>query len=185
MKKQFTKCIALFLALILSVGLIPVTAAATEVSDSTMTRGELVFRLHELRQKPKAEKKANFIDVPAASEYADAVAWASGIGIIAGYGGGRFGPDDPITREQIAVVLHRYGQYMEFDLSAGEDTNILSYNDVFDMSEYAIPAMQWACGSGVIMGKDAEGGGMLLLPKNYATRGEIAVMLMRFAEGLR
>ena len=173
MRKQLTKWIALFLSLILSVGLIPVTAAATEVSDSTMTRGELVFRLHELRQKPKAEKKANFIDVPAASEYADAVAWASGIGIIAGYGGGRFGPDDPITREQIAVVLHRYGQYMEFDLSAGEDTNILSYDDVALVSEWAIPAVQWACAEGVLKGIPTEdGNGMLLDPKGTVTEDQ-------------
>ena len=173
MRKQFTKCIALFLSLILSVGLIPVTAAATEASDSTMTRGELVFRLHELRQKPDAETKANFIDVPAASEYADAVAWASEIGIIAGYGGGRFGPNDPITREQIAVVLHRYGQYMGFDLSAGEDTNILSYDDVALVSEWAIPAVQWACAEGVLKGIPTEdGNGMLLDPKGTVTEDQ-------------
>ena len=74
-------------------------------------------------------------------------------------------------------MLYRYAQYKGYDVSAGEDANILSYADAFDVSEYAIPAMQWACGAGVISGKDGA-----LDPAGSATRAEVAAMLMRFCQ---
>lgn len=64
-------------------------------------------------------------------------------------------------------------------MSIGEDTNILSYTDVADLSEYAIPAMQWAVGAGIINGT---GDGSTLTPLGQATRAQAAVMLMRFCE---
>ena len=85
--------------------------------------------------------------------------------------------DQNLTREQLAVMLYRYAQYKGDDVSAGEDANILSYADAFDVSEYAIPAMQWACGVGVISGKDGA-----LDPAGSATRAEVAAMLMRFCQ---
>ena len=85
--------------------------------------------------------------------------------------------DQNLTREQLAVMLYRYAQYKGYDVSAGEDANILSYADAFDVSEYAIPAMQWACGAGVISGKDGA-----LDPAGSATRAEVAAMLMRFCQ---
>ena len=85
--------------------------------------------------------------------------------------------DQNLTREQLAVMLYRYAQYKGDDVSAGEDANILSYADAFDVSEYAIPAMQWACGAGVISGKDGA-----LDPAGSATRAEVAAMLMRFCQ---
>ena len=85
--------------------------------------------------------------------------------------------DQNLTREQLAVMLYRYAQYKGCDVSAGEDANILSYADAFDVSEYAIPAMQWACGAGVISGKDGA-----LDPAGSATRAEVAAMLMRFCQ---
>lgn len=116
-------------------------------------------------------------DVPAGAWYAEAIRWAASSGVIEGYGKGRFGPDDPITREQLAVMLHRYAMYQGADVSVGEDTNILSYDDAFDISEWAIPAIQWACGSGVI-----EGVGSMIDPHGTATRAQAATMLQRFAE---
>lgn len=85
--------------------------------------------------------------------------------------------DQDLTREQLAVMLYRYAQYKGADVSAGEDANILSYADSFDVSEYAIPAMQWACGAGVISGKNGA-----LDPAGSATRAEVAAMLMRFCQ---
>ena len=87
--------------------------------------------------------------------------------------------DQNLTREQLAVMLYRYAQYKGYDVSAGEDANILSYADAFDVSEYAIPAMQWACGVGVISGKDGA-----LDPAGSATRAEVAAMLMRFCQSV-
>ena len=85
-----------------------------------------------------------------------------------------------VTREQLAAMLYRYAVYKGYDVSVGEDTNILSYADFADLSEYAIPAMQWACGAGIITGvTDAT-----LVPQGEATRAQVAAMLMRFVEAI-
>ena len=85
-----------------------------------------------------------------------------------------------VTREQFATMLWRYASGKGYDVSIGEDTNILSYADFADLSEYAIPAMQWACGAGVITGvTDAT-----LVPQGEATRAQCAAMLMRFCEAI-
>lgn len=87
---------------------------------------------------------------------------------------------DYVTREQFATMLWRYASGKGYDVSIGEDTNILSYDDFADLSEYAIPAMQWACGAGVITGvTDAT-----LVPQGEATRAQVAAMLMRFVEAI-
>lgn len=87
---------------------------------------------------------------------------------------------DYVTREQLATMLWRYASGKGYDVSVGEDTNILSYADFADLSEYAIPAMQWACGAGVITGvTDAT-----LVPQGEATRAQVAAMLMRFVEAI-
>ena len=81
----------------------------------------------------------------------------------------------------MAAILYRYAQYKKYDVSVGEDTNILSYDDAQSISSYAIPAIQWACGAGVVTGKS----GSKLDPKGNATRAEVAAMLMRFCENVK
>ena len=76
-------------------------------------------------------------------------------------------------------MLYRFAQQQGYDVSVGEDTNILSYTDVGDLSEYAIPAMQWACGAGIITGTDD---GSALAPQGQGTRAQAAVMLQKFCE---
>ena len=83
-----------------------------------------------------------------------------------------------MTREQLAAILYRYAVYKGYDVSIGEDTNILSYADFADLSEYAIPAMQWACGAGIVNGTSES----TLTPQGEATRAQVAAMLMRFCE---
>ena len=83
-----------------------------------------------------------------------------------------------MTREQIASVLYRYAQYKGYNTAAGEDTNTLSYDDAFDISEYAISAMQYAVGSGLMKGKTETS----INPQDNATRAEIAAILQRFLE---
>ncbi len=85
--------------------------------------------------------------------------------------------DQEIPREQLVTMLYRFAQLMGIDVSVGEDTNILSYNDAFDVSEWAIPAMQWACGAGVI-----NGDGVNLMPSSVTSRAEVAQILMNFCE---
>lgn len=89
-----------------------------------------------------------------------------------------FGANDPITREQLAAMLYRFTQEQGYDVSIGEDANILSYTDAFDVAEYAISAMQWACGAGIINGT----GATTLSPDGSATRAQVAVILTRFCQ---
>ena len=96
-----------------------------------------------------------------------------------GYGNGLFGTGDTITREQFVVMLWRFAREQGYDVSVGENTNILSYTDVAELSEYAVPAMQWAVGTGIITGT---GNGFTLTPQGQATRAQAAAMLMRFCE---
>ena len=111
------------------------------------------------------------VDTTAGSTWYEAgVQWAVSSGISDGSG-----LDQNLTREQLATMLYRYAQYKGYDVSVGENTNILSYSDVSSVSEYATEAMQWACGAGIIGGKDG-----LLDPAGNATRAEVATMLMRF-----
>jgi hypothetical protein len=83
-----------------------------------------------------------------------------------------------MTREQMVSILYRYAQYKGYDVSVGEDTNILSYLDFPEVSEYAVPAFQWACGSGVVNGMTES----TLAPQGTATRAQVATILMRFQE---
>ena len=83
-----------------------------------------------------------------------------------------------LSRQQLATMLWRYAQAKGYDVSIGEDTNILSYTDAFDVAEYAIPAMQWAVGAGIISGTSTD----TLSPQGPATRAQVATMLMRFCE---
>ncbi len=143
----------------------------------TTTRGMIVTILWRLEGEPYADYTGTLSDVPDGMYYAPAVDWAAANGILNGYGSGRFGPDDPITREQMAAILWRYAQYKGVDVSIGEDTNILSYNDAFDISEYAIPALQWACGAGILQGYNGA-----LTPAGNARRCEVAAILHRFCD---
>lgn len=144
------------------------------------TRGMVVTVLYRLENQPSTSA-ASFTDVASGAYYANAVAWANANGIVSGYGSGKFGPNDKVTREQLAAILYRYAQYKKYDVSVGEDTNILSYDDAQSISSYAIPAIQWACGAGVVTGKS----GSKLDPKGNATRAEVAAMLMRFCENVK
>lgn len=89
-------------------------------------------------------------------------------------------PNANITREQLVTMLYRYAKASGKDVSVGEDTNILSYADAITVSEYAVPAMQWACGAGIVNGSNGK-----LNPQNNATRAEVAAILMRFCENVK
>lgn len=147
--------------------------------NTPLTREMLAVILWNLEGNPTPNDVAPFLDVTSDKYYANAIAWANENGIIAGYGD-TFGVGDSITREQFAVMLHNYAQYQGYDVSVGEDTNILSYTDAFDISNYAYPAMQWACGAGIINGM----GDGTLMPQGKATRAEAATMLMNFCENV-
>lgn len=160
-------------------GLMAGASGTTFAPEGTTTRGQIVTILWRLSGSPQVDYLLDFSDVAGGAYYTEAVRWAVSEGIAGGYGGGVFGPNDPITREQLAVMLHRYAQHEGYDVSIGEDTNILSYTDAFDVSEYAVAALQWACGAGIISGT---GDGSTLTPQGEATRAQAATVLMRFCE---
>jgi len=141
--------------------------------DGVTTRAQIVTMLWRLEGQPAVKYDAKFTDVAEGSWYLDAVCWAASEEIVTG-ANGQFAPNDPVTREQLAAILWRYARYREMDVSVGENTNILSYEDAFDVSAYAYPALQWACGAGVM-----NGSGGWLLPQGSATRVQTAAMLYR------
>lgn len=146
--------------------------------NASLSRAQLCQILYNMEGRPAVTGSGSFSDLADGAWYTDAVTWAASKGIVDGYGGGLFGPDDNITREQLASILYRYAQARGDDVSVGEDTNILSYSDAADVAEYAISAMQWACGAGVIAGISESA----LAPRGEATRAQTAAMLMRFCE---
>ena len=146
---------------------------------SACTRAQIVTILYRMEGSPAASANP-FRDVVSGSYYENAVAWAAEHSIVAGYGSGLFGPNDRITREQLAAILYRYAQYKALDVSAGEDTNILSYNDATDIADYAYPVLQWACGAGLLKGTDGD-----LLPQSQATRAQTVTILYRMNELLK
>ena len=160
-------------------GLMAGTSATTFAPDVTTSRAMIATILWRMAGSPVVNYAMDYTDVAQNQWCSEAIRWATSEGIVGGYGNGLFGTNDPITREQFAVMLWRYAQTEGYDVSVGENTNILSYTDVSDVAEYAIPAMQWACGAGIITGT---GDGSALSPQGQATRAQAAVMLTRFCE---
>ena len=149
--------------------------------NGTTTRAMIVTVLWRLEGEPVYGQGESgiFADVPEDAWYTAAIEWAAANEIVNGYGDGNFGPNDDITREQFVAILWRYAKYRGYDVSVGEDTNILSYEDAFSISEYAFPAMQWACGAGLM-----QGDGVDLTPKADATRAQAAALFQRFCENV-
>ena len=142
----------------------------------TATRGMMATILWRMEGSPAPKGKNSFTDVGAGKWYADAITWTAENGIFAGYGKDKFGPDDPITREQLAAIFYRYADYKGYDLTV--KGNLDKFKDADKITDYAKTAMQWAVGSSLVKGKS----GNLLDPQGTATRAEIAAMLHRFIE---
>lgn len=143
-----------------------------------LTRAMLVTVLYRAEGEPAINSSIPFSDVGTSSYYANAVSWAKQNGIVNGVTENEFAPDANITREQIAAILNRYAAYKAYDVSVGENTNILSYADFNQISEYAISSIQYAVGSGLMKGKTET----TLNPQDNATRAEAAAILHRFIE---
>ena len=148
---------------------------------ANVTRAVLIEALWRAEGRPEAEIAELFTDVAEDNAFVGAIAWAKKTGIANGYDDGRFGIDDVVTREQTAAFLYRYAQYKKMDVSVGEDTNILSFDDIDTASEYAIPALCWACGADILRG---DGNGCLR-PADTVTRAELSAQLNRLIEAAR
>ena len=138
------------------------------------SRAQIVTFLWRAAGSPVVNYAMSFSDVAEGKWYSEAVRWAASEGITVGMSNGTFGLTDTCTRAQVVAFLYRYAQKAGMDVSVGEDTNILSYNDALTVQAWAIPAFQWACGAGIV-----QGSGGALMPGNFCTRGQIVTMLCR------
>ena len=141
------------------------------------TRAMIVTILYRLEESPDVDSTASFADVPADEWYSDAVAWAAQENIVNGYGNGKFGPQDSITRQQLAAILYRYTAYKGAAVSTKGWAS--AYPDVCSVSAWAVSAMQWAVREEYITGSPVNGH-VYLLPEASASRAQIATILMRY-----
>lgn len=143
----------------------------------TTTRGMIVTILHRMAGGPEAEAQ-DFTDVDPDAWYAPAINWSIESGVGAGYGGGLFGPDDAITREQMASFLYRYAELKGYDVSAVGDLD--DFADASEVSNWAEDVMSWAVGADLFAGRDNNN----LAPQGLTTRAEAATILMRYCENI-
>ena len=146
--------------------------------DKAVTRAEAIVALWNMEGSPASDFAMKFDDVSAETPYAEAIRWAAAVKIVNGCSESSFAPGDALTREQLAAILWRYAKSENIDVSIGENTNILSYEDVFSVSDYAIPAFQWTCGSGIMSGNTIS----TLAPGEQVNRIFFASVLHKYAQ---
>ncbi len=156
-------------------GILLGTSSTTFNPNTKLTRGMLVTILHRMEGKPTPKTQNKFSDVSKSQYYYDAVVWATEKGIIHGYDNGKFGPDDTITRQDVAVILRNYTQYRGINTNVTE--NLGSFSDGNLVSDYAKSAMQWAVRTGTITGNN---NGESLTPHGKATRAETAGLMYKY-----
>ena len=158
-------------------GMMEGTTDTTFAPTMNLTRSMIAQVLYNLEERPEAPGAAGFPDVAAGAWYADAVNWAAARGIVKGYDTGAFGPEDSVTREQLAAILYRYAQVKGYDTTRG-GMAVREFSDSASISDWAQEAMAWAVNAQVLSGK----GNGVLDPQGTATRAEVAQMLMNFGE---
>ena len=144
--------------------------------NATLTRAMIAQMLWALEDKPVVNYLMTYDDVAAGSWYGEAVRWISSQGFMSGYSDAAFGPNDPLTREQLCLILYNYAEWAGYDVSGG--VSLGSYLDAGDASAWAVEALEWALDAGLISGR----GENLLVPAGTATRAEIAQIMMNFLE---
>lgn len=144
--------------------------------DGSTNRAMIVTILYRLAGSEKSSSANPFEDVASNQWYTDAVIWAAENGIVSGYGDGRFGPVDNITREQLATILYNYARFKGWNVSKSADLS--AFIDGTQISTWAQSAVAWANAEGLINGRTAD----TIAPAGNATRAETATILMRFSE---
>ena len=163
------RSIGLLLAIVMVLSLTVALPQAALADDAPIDRATVVQRLYALEGQPRVIQAIVFPDAAG-----NAPTWACGAGIVLGDGDGRFHGDRTVTRAELVTMLYRYAQHKGIDVSVGEDTNILSYYDAFELPAWCIPAFQWGCGAGLV--DDGDG---YLLPEGTVTEAELTAMLAR------
>ena len=146
--------------------------------DATLTRGMLVTVLYRMAGEPSVSGEGRFADVASGQWYADAVKWAAANGIAEGVSETAFAPLTNITREQFVTMLYRFAKYKQYSTAGAAALD--QFEDAQSVADWAEAAMQWAVSAGLVTGRTES----TLVPGGTATRGEMATLLMRFAEKL-
>ena len=144
----------------------------------TVTRGTIAQILYAAEGKPAVSGKSQFMDVGNAKWYAEAVKWAADKGLVSGYGNGKFGPENAVTREQMLAIMYKYSEMKGYDLTAS--ANLSKFTDQNQISKYAVNAMKWGVAHKVISGTNKG-----IEPKGNATRAQIAVILQAYDKNVR
>ena len=147
--------------------------------DKNLRRAEVVTILYRVEGEPETPFRGTFSDVEEGLWYSDAIEWAAENGIVKGYPSGKFGPDDLVTREQLAAILHRYAGFKGYSADIDENTNYLSYNDVFEIADYAKLPVFWSLENGILTDTDGD-----LNPTVPALRHEVASAIRAFCENV-
>lgn len=175
--EQFTDCPAPWyheaIDYMVDEGMMKGVSEKTFDPNGTMTRGMIVTVLYRMVGSPEVTEPSTFKDVDKNAYYADAVAWAQKNEVVKGYSAEKFGPNDPVTREQIATILWRYENQPE-----AKEADMSKFSDTAKISAYAKDAMEWAVGAGILSGDNGK-----LKPTDNATRAEFACMMMRYRGG--
>jgi 5'-nucleotidase/UDP-sugar diphosphatase len=158
-------------------GLFSGKSATAFAPTATMTRGQLVTVLWRMAGSPEPAKTAAFTDVASTAYYAKAISWAAENGITTGTSDTTFAPDKAINRQQFATFLFKYAQLQKTDVT--KTTELSSYADVAGVASYATDAMKWAVGSSILQGSNNK-----LNPTSSASRSQVAVILMRYCQGV-
>ena len=145
--------------------------------NETLTRAMIVKILYRIEGEPAGYRTSDFGDVESGRWYTGAVAWAAEKEIVKGYGNGKFGPNDPVTREQLAAILYRYTQYKGWSTTAASGS-LKGFADDASVSSYAVDAMNWAVDEGLLKGANNK-----LSPKSNATRAQVAAIIHRYLKG--
>ena len=145
--------------------------------NETLTRAMIVKILYRIEGEPAGYRTSDFGDVASGRWYTEAVAWAAEKEIVKGYGNGKFGPNDPVTREQLAAILYRYTQYKGWSTTAASGS-LKGFADAASVSSYAVDAMNWAVDEGLLKGANNK-----LSPKSNATRAQVAAIIHRYLKG--
>lgn len=154
------------------------TSDTTFSPNTNLTRGMLVTILWRMEGSPVAKTGTNFSDIKSSDYFYNSVKWASSKKIVSGYDNGRFGANDTITRQDLAVMLNNYCRYK--NKFKATSTKLDTYKDYKNIAAYAKPAMQWAVGNKVINGSNNE-----LTPRGKATRAQAASMLYNYCMNIK
>lgn len=158
-------------------GLMNGTSATTFSPNTNTTRAMVVTMLYRLAGSPDVSGvSVNFQDVPAGAYYSDAVAWAASNNIVSGSSATTFSPDVNVTRDQLATMLYRYAVAQGADVSGGSD--LAGYTDAGQIPDYALDAVKWAVGKGIITGRTDT----TVAPGGNASRAEVATIFARFCQ---